>query len=80
MQIVKKIQNIDGKNLTFLAFSHPDWFLPNIFFFVSQKVEANKKKKNYNYLTHVFYLGGGRYFHIDQCSNPPPWPVTHSNF
>ena len=26
--MVKKTQSIEGKNPTFLAFSHPDWFLP----------------------------------------------------
>ena len=26
--MVKKTQSIEGKNSTFLAFLHPDWFLP----------------------------------------------------
>ena len=26
--MVKKTQSIEGKNPTFLAFPHPDWFLP----------------------------------------------------
>ena len=26
--MVKKTQSIEGKNPTFLVFSHPDWFLP----------------------------------------------------
>ena len=30
--MVKKTQRINGKNPKFLAFSHPDWFLPYTFF------------------------------------------------
>ena len=26
--MVKKTQSVEGKNPTFLAFPHPDWFLP----------------------------------------------------
>ena len=28
--MVKKTQSIEGKHPTFLAFSHPDWFLPYV--------------------------------------------------
>ena len=32
--MVRKTQSIKGKNSTFLAFSHPDWFLPYMLFCV----------------------------------------------
>ena len=36
--MVKKTQSIEGKNPTFfLAFTHPDWFLPYIYVLIMEE-------------------------------------------
>ena len=42
--MVKKTQSIDGKNSNFLAFLHPDWFLPSIHIYINIYTNIYKEK------------------------------------
>ena len=51
--MVKKTQGTEGKNTTFLAFSHPDWFLPYIFSVFICIIMVNTSQFNLMHMQHL---------------------------